>query len=131
MHFVECDAPHGAIDPAPMTSAPRTADATLIAPTAFWTEDGSYRLRVEGSGTSSWYRMDADGGGELPTDLGARMAMSNFLSNVTSIGRGRVLFPVGSTGRRVYRVWRGNRDGVLARTRILAVRVAQLRRRPA
>ena len=129
MLFVQCAAPSGAVQAAPLTSMPLGLREGHGTATAFWLEDDSYRVRVEGVDATSWYRIDADLRDDEPADQAARLALSNFLANVTSIGRGHVAFPVGSSGRRVYRVWRGNRD--LARTRILAVRVAQSRRRPA
>lgn len=128
MHVVNCTAPAGVLEPAPFTSLPLCGADARGQASAFWTDDDGYRLRVETPDGVTWYRIESGAVAEEPKDAATRFAMSTFLANVTPIGGGRIAFPAGSTGRVVYRVWRGRRS---VRTRILAVRAARSRRLPA
>lgn len=134
MHVVAIDAPVGPMELAPITSLPiHTAwDTDRIS--AFWTDDDRYVVRCEGDEGARWYRIDAesmaDAEAERPAALEAKRALGALLADIIPLGGGRVAFPVGSTGRRVYRVWRATAGGT-GRTRILGVRAARSRRRPA
>ena len=128
MHVVNCSAPAGVLEPAPFTSLPRCGAVAHGQAAAFWTDDDAYRVRVETPDGVTWYRIEGEMVAEAPKDAATRFAMSTFLANVTPIGGGRIAFPAGSTGRIVYRVWRGRSS---VRTRILAVRAARSRRLPA
>lgn len=62
--------------------------------------------------------------------------MGALLADIIPLGGHTVTFPVGSTGRRVYRVWRGAKGRSAkgtagGRTKILGVRAARSRRLPA
>jgi hypothetical protein len=55
-----------------------------------------------------------------------------MMADILPLGVGRIAFPVGSSGRRVYRVWRASSDTPRsARTRIRGVLAGRSRRRPA
>jgi hypothetical protein len=132
MHVVACDAPVGLMEPAPITSLDIHTDTVGDQLRAFWTADDSYVLRAEGVEGVRWYRIE---GAALATEpAGAveeRRALGALLADIIPLGGGKVAFPVGSTGRRVYRVWRATKGAVSGRTRILGVRAARSRRLPA
>ena len=97
---------------------------------AFWAADDRYYVRATGTAGTQWYCLEE--APEVEASVQARARLGELLANVFPIGGGRVAFPVGSTGRTVFRVWRSggasNRSG---RTKILAVRAARSRRLPA
>lgn len=144
MQVVACDAPIGPIEPAPLTSLlleQAENEATL---SAFWSSDDRYYVRSEsGSGAltpaTTWYCIDdADGlpGSAVTAQDPALAAIARQFLDVIPMGGGRVAFPVGSTGRTVYRVWRSKggqagQDRTAGRTRILGVRAGRSLRRPA
>lgn len=99
---------------------------------AFWTADDQYVVRAEGAAGVVWYRIDTGEAADIDADasLEAKRALGALLADIIPLGGGRVAFPVGSTGRRVYRVWRGAK-GASGKTRILGVRAARSRRLPA
>lgn len=130
MKVVPCEAPTGSLEPAPLTSLPMGLDDVEMRLEAFWGDDDSYLLRGVQAGETSWFRIDAE---PLASEVDdeTRRAMGALLANVTPIGGGRVPFPVGTAGRTVFRVWRANGAARTGRTRILGVRAARSRRRPA
>lgn len=134
MHVVAIDAPTGHIEPAPVTSLPIHTATDTDRLSAFWTDDDRYVVCAEGAHGVVWYRIDADTGMDTVTgdaaSLEAKRALGALLADIIPLGGGRVAFPVGSTGRRVYRVWRAAEGGT-GRTRILGVRAARSRRLPA
>lgn len=119
-----------------MTSLPASTFADSAKLDAFWGED-DYYLRAEGEQGVQWYRFDgltteSASQHTMPTEQSARLAIGALMADVIPLGTGRVAFPVGSTGRTVFRVWRGKGESLRpARTRILAVRAARSRRLPA
>lgn len=130
MNVVACAAPIGMMEPAPITSLAIHMDWDGRRLSAFWTADGEYVVRAERDAAVNWYRIDA----EMPAPAGdeeARRALGAMLADIIPLGGGRVAFPVGSTGRRVYRVWRSSKGAGTGRTRILGVRAARSRRLPA
>ncbi len=133
MHVVAVDAPIGQMEPAPITSLAIHTDIAGDRLEAFWTADDQYVVRAEGAAGVVWYRIDT---GEVAEDIDAtasieaKRALGALLADIIPLGGGRVAFPVGSTGRRVYRVWRGAK-GANGKTRILGVRAARSRRLPA
>ena len=134
MHVVAIDAPIGPMELAPITSLPIHPDVGADRISAFWTDDDRYVVRSEGAAGVSGYRIDAELGAELDAgesaSLEAKRALGALLADIIPLGGGRVAFPVGSTGRRTYRVWRGAK-GTAGRTKILGVRAARSRRLPA
>lgn len=134
MHVVAIDAPIGPMELAPITSLPIHTDVGADRLSAFWTDDDRYVVRSEGAAGVVWYRIDTDTGADTDAhdgaSLEARQALGALLADIIPLGGGRVAFPVGSTGRRVYRVWRATAGGA-GRTRILGVRAARSRRLPA
>jgi hypothetical protein len=136
-------APNGHMDPAPVTSLPIHNGEAATQVRAFWTADDQYVLCIEdASGSSAWYRIAAESeerSGDAPATESERLAMGALLADIIPLGGHTVTFPVGSTGRRVYRVWRGakghtksqTKGNVARRTRILGVRAARSRRLPA
>lgn len=141
MHVVACNAPIGTIDPAPLTSLPIHIDMDGGRMTAFWTSDDQYLVCVEGMSRTAWYRIEADAAAPA-SDEATRIAIGVMMADILPLGAGRIAFPVGSSGRRVYRVWRAARGAAKSkgvamntansgRTRILGVRAARSRRLPA
>lgn len=135
MHVVACDAPIGTMESAPVTSLALHMDWTASRLSAFWTADDQYVVRAEGEAGVQWYRIEDDAAMGLrdpQADEEARRTLGALLADIIPLGGGRVAFPVGSTGRRTYRVWRSNRNAEgSGRTRILGVRAARSRRLPA
>lgn len=130
MLVVACAAPLGSIEPAPLTSMPLGISESVCGLAAFWASDDDYFVRAESQDGTVWYRIESEA---LPDtgDDDTRQAMAELLADVTPIGGGRVAFPLGSSGRTVYRVWRSQSTGAAARFKILAVRAARSRRLPA
>lgn len=133
MKVVACAAPSGHLEPAPITSLPFEQNVNESELTAFWGSDDDYYLRAQSGAEAveQWYRIDADMTDASESTFEERMAISRLMADITPIGGGRVAFPVGSSGRRVYRVWRSGSAAKTGRTRILAVRAARSRRQPA
>ncbi len=130
MNVVACEAPIGALEPAPLTSLPLGLDDVEMRLEAFWSSEDAYFVRAAGAQGESWFQISAEPVAEVGDDA-TRLAMAALLSKVTPIGGGRVLFPVGTSGRTVFRVWRAGGAERTGRTRILGVRAARSRRRPA
>jgi len=142
MHVTPVAAPNGHMDPAPVTSLPIHNGEASAQVRAFWTADDQYVLCIEDSnGTAAWYRIasedavGADSAASATASEAERLAMGALLADIIPLGGHTVTFPVGSTGRRVYRVWRGAKGGskgaASGRTKILGVRAARSRRLPA
>ncbi len=135
MHVVSCSAPLGTIDPAPLTSLPLHMGLDSDRMTAFWSNDDQYLVCVEGTSGTTWYRIETESA-EPAADEATRLAIGAMMADILPLGAGRIAFPVGSSGRRVYRVWRastrasgGASKG--GRTRILGVLAGRSRRLPA
>lgn len=96
---------------------------------AFFAADDSYYVRAEGAAGVRWFRVDAEPTESAVTD-DERLALGALMADIIPLGGHTVAFPVGSSGRRVYRVWRGAK-GTNGKTRILGVRAARSRRLPA
>jgi hypothetical protein len=141
MQVVPCPAPLGALEPAPLTCLPSAHSLGTVS--AYWSGDEYYVL-VDGCdqadpAVGGWYRFEVEAGTDacLSQDEVERAAAeARGMLDVIPMGGGRVAFPVGSTGRTVYRVWRTKgRNGDAARnafrTRILGVRAGRSLRRPA
>ena len=133
MNVVACAAPSGHLEPAPITSLPFEQNVEDSGLKAFWGVDDDYYLRAQSGveGVEQWYRIDADMTEAPESTVEERLAISRLMADITPIGGGRVAFPIGSSGRRVYRVWRSSSAASSGRTRILAVRAARSRRQPA
>jgi hypothetical protein len=130
MHVVAIDAPVGQMEPAPITSLPIHTDMRGDQLSAFWTAEDLYVVRAEGTDGVQWFRIDAEPLAQGTASDAERLALGALLADIIPLGGGRVAFPVGSTGRRVYRVWRGAK-GTTGKIRILGVRAARSRRLPA
>jgi hypothetical protein len=136
MHVVVCNAPLGTLDPAPLTSLPIHMGLDSDRMSAFWTSDDQYVVCVEGTAGTAWYRIEAEASAPS-SDEATRVAIGAMMADILPLGTGRIAFPVGSSGRRVYRVWRAARGGASGqakangRTRILGVLAGPSRRRPA
>lgn len=142
MHVVACAAPTGSLEPAPITSLPLRTTLGNAQISAFWSDDDRYYVLAETAATES---ADAVGDAELhqqwfcfeavmPTiepDTAELEALGKLMADITPIGGGRVAFPIGSSGRRVYRVWRTGAMAQGGKTKIQEVRAARSRRRPA
>lgn len=134
MLVIACQPPLGAIEPAPLTSLP-LPDLPVAAGdvTAFWAADDQYYVRAaDAAGGTRWFRIESGASSDLASDA-ARVAADGaaVIGHVGPRG-GAIAFPTGSSGRTVFRVWRGARGAEQpGRTRILAVRAARSRRMPA
>lgn len=132
MHVVACAAPVGSLEPAPLTSMPLASTLGNVDLSAFWSDDDAYYVKATGNESASeqWYRFEAD---EVPIKCSQeeREEIARLMADIIPMGGGRVAFPVGSTGRRFYRVWRTGSSSTGSRTRILEVRAARSRRLPA
>lgn len=128
MHVVACAAPIGSLEPAPLTSLPLASTMGNVALSAFWGADDEYYVQAGQDAESQWFRIES---GEVATEasLEERTAIGKLMADIIPLGGGRVAFPFGSTGRRAYRVWRTGANG--GKTKILEVRAARSRRRPA
>lgn len=137
MLVVACPAPLGAIEPAPLTSLPLPELPTgADALAAFWASDDQYYVRAEDArGAAQWFRIDSGATGDLASDAARVAGTTGVVIGHVGPRGGTVAFPTGSSGRTVFRVWRGSRTRAGAepagRTRILAVRAARSRRMPA
>ena len=129
MHVVAVDAPIGQMEPAPITSLSIHMDWQQDHLSAFFAADDSYYVRAEGAAGVRWFRVEAESTDSMMTDAD-RLALGALMADIIPLGGHTVAFPVGSTGRRVYRVWRGAK-GANGKTRILGVRAARSRRLPA
>jgi hypothetical protein len=96
--------------------------------TAFWGADDQYYVQAGQDAESQWFRIES-GATEPEASLEERMQIGQLMADIIPLGGGRVAFPFGSTGRRAYRVWRTGANG--GKTKILEVRAARSRRRPA
>ena len=132
MKLVPCAAPTGPLENAPVTSLPMGSAVENAHLSAFWGSDDAYYLRVIGAGADVWYQVASETTvSEGTTDLAAAAAaFASHFNNVIPLGGGRIAFPVGSTGRRFYRIWRSGARGS-RRTTIREVRAARSRRQPA
>ncbi len=102
---------------------------------AFWSSDDQYLVRVEGAAGTTWYRIEAEAA-EPASDEATRIAIGVMMADILPLGAGRIAFPVGSSGRRVYRVWRASGGSAKSaskggRTRIRGVLAGRSRRLPA
>ena len=151
MRVVPCEVPIGQLDPAPITSLPLDMDGAAGSATAFWNSADEYFLCLPATSGSlesaasdgRWFRIEDEAGGDLQPPRGdqeSRESAARQFLEVIPMGGGRVAFPVGSTGRTVYRVWRSKGGSAKAnatadrparRTRILGVRAGRSLRRPA
>ncbi|GEM_PF-934828 len=135
MLVVSCSAPLGTIDPAPLTSLPIHNGADSVRTTAFWSSDDQYLVCVEGVAETTWYRIETEAS-EPVADEATRLAIGAMMADILPLGAGRIAFPVGSSGRRVYRVWRATKSASNGaskggRTKILGVLAGRSRRLPA
>ncbi len=108
MHVVSCSAPLGVIDPAPLTSLPFHMGTDSDRMTAFWSGDDQYLVCVEGTAGTTWYRIEPEAT-EPAADEATRLAIGAMMADILPLGAGRIAFPVGSSGRRVYRVGRASK----------------------
>ncbi|MCO4101560.1 MAG: hypothetical protein HEQ38_19635 [Gemmatimonas sp.] len=108
MHVVAVAAPIGPMESAPITSLPFHTELARERICAFWTDDDQYVVRSEGADGVVWYRIDTGVAAEPDVlneaSLEAKRALGALMADIIPLGGGRVAFPVGSTGRRTYRV---------------------------
>lgn len=139
MHVVPCEAPIGPVESAPITSFAVHMDRSGDRIDAFWGADDDYLVRVIGAGGVQWFRAELGLAAADPAELAEaethKAALGALMADIIPLGGHSVAFPVGSTGRRVYRVWRGAKGGAKgtasSKTRILGVRAGRSRRLPA
>lgn len=132
MNVIACAAPAGAIEPAPLTSLPESVFAdSQVELAGFWAADDTYYVRAQHTcGADHWFRIESGADADLATDA---LRVAGLAGAVSDQGArsGGVAFPLGSTGRTVFRVWRARGAERVGKTRILAVRAARSRRLPA
>ncbi len=101
---------------------------------AFWGGDDAYYVcAVDQAGAEAWYRIQAEATNELAATETEAAELSAQLASILPLATGCATFPVGSSGRTVYRVWRtrsADSQGQ-GRTKIRAVRAGRSRRLPA
>ena len=144
MKVVACDTPVGTLHPAPLTSMPLASIVGTSTVTAFWADDDQYYLCASETpsdpSAARWFAMHSGVSVSEANDderkQYARERAAALMTNIIPLGGGKVAFPIGSTGRRFYRVWRTNGSGTKgvttkSRTRILEVRAARSRRQQA
>ena len=131
MQILACAAPIGAVEPAPLTDMPLHIGEGDTVLSAFWSSADAYLLRADNAdGSQAWYEITAEPTAEQSLSVEELEALGAMMSTVLPLGFGRVAFPVGSTGRTVFRIWRTRGAGA-AKTRIRGVRAARSRRLPA
>ena len=150
MQVVACDAPLGPFEPAPLTSLLLSEAEGAATLSAFWSSDDRYYVRSDEGGnerteagsaaaTPRWFRIEDEASAVIASDgdeLSSQASIARQFLDVIPMGGGRIAFPVGSTGRTVYRVWRSKADSSAqarstGRIRILGVRAGRSLRRPA
>ena len=135
MHVIPCEAPIGPVESAPITSLAIHMDKPGDRLDAFWSAEDDYLVRVIGVAGVQWFRVDLGLAEANPAELAEaearKAALGALMADIIPLGGHAVAFPVGSTGRRVYRVWRGAKGGASSKTRILGVRAGRSRRLPA
>lgn len=135
MHIIPCEAPIGPVEAAPITSLAIHMERPGDRLDAFWTTEDDYLVRAVGTDGVQWFRIDLGLARIDPAEQAAteakKAALGALMADIIPLGGHTVAFPVGSTGRRVYRVWRGANGGAGSRTKILGVRAGRSRRLPA
>lgn len=132
MQILRCDTPTESLEPAPLTDLAIHMDMDAHALSAFWSGDDGYVVRAAApNGDELWFQVvvEADATSDLCET--ERLRLGALMASVLPLGAGRVAFPVGSSGRTVYRIWRTVGEGNSGRTKIRAVRAARSRRLPA
>ena len=139
MKVVACGTPVGTLHPAPLTSLPLESTVGTSEISAFWASDDQYYLCAEttehGVLSRMWFQLHSEPVLD-DSSTADRQHAATLMADIIPIGGGKVAFPIGSTGRRFYRVWRTTGSGTRgttqrSRTRILEVRAARSRRRQA
>jgi hypothetical protein len=135
MRLAPCPAPIGQTDPAPLSLLAAGADLGASAGgvwSACWGQDDRYYLcQSDEAGERLWYRVEVERSASATTQA-ERERIGRDFADVIPLCAGRVAFPVGSSGRRVYRVWRRTHGTAGAgATTVLAARAGRSRRLPA
>jgi hypothetical protein len=134
MQILPCARPTDHLETAPLTDLSVHMDVTAEELTAFWCGDEGYYLRaVDAAGVESWFSVQVQEVVEPEPTACEAADLSARLASVLPLATGRATFPVGSSGRTVYRVWRtrsADSQGQ-GRTKIRAVRAGRSRRLPA
>ena len=132
MNVIACAAPAGAVEPAPLTSLPVSVFAdSKVELAGFWAADDTYYVRAQDKrGADRWFRIESGAEADLATDALRAAGIAGIVAHQGD-RNGGVAFPLGSTGRTVFRVWRARGTERVGKTRILAVRAARSRRLPA
>ena len=132
MQIVACAPPTGPVEAAPLTDLALHIGSAASVIEAFWVGDEAYCVRVaEPDGQLRWFRISSPVSADCPMAAEEQMRLGALFATVLPLGPGRVAFPVGTSGRVVYRVWRSRGAGVNGRTKIRGVRAARSRRLPA
>lgn len=134
MQFLPCARPTDSLEIAPLTDMSVHMDETADSLHAFWSGDDAYYVcAVDQAGAEAWYRIQAEATSEAVATATEAAELSAQLASILPLATGCATFPVGSSGRTVYRVWRtrsADNQGQ-SRTKIRAVRAARSRRLPA
>ena len=137
MKVVACGTPVGTLHPAPLTSLPLASTLGTSEISAFWASNDQYYLcadRTEGGVMSRlWFQLESEAVVD-ESSTADRQRAAALMADIIPLGGGKVAFPIGSTGRRFYRVLLTSGSGTRgttqrSRTRILEVRAARSRRR--
>jgi hypothetical protein len=132
MQILACAAPTDALEAAPLTDLSLHIGDDGVRLTAFWSGDNGYFVRAESlDGAQEWFQITAEPSAPSLLSTQELERLGAMMASVLPLGAGRVAFPVGSTGRTVFRIWRTRGAGASAKTRIRGVRAARSRRLPA
>lgn len=131
MQIQPCSAPIENLEPAPLTdmSIHMGLDQSVLS--AFWGGDDAYYVRAAGAAGApdQWFQVAREASQENSLSTEELLKLGDLMASVLPLSAGRVAFPVGSSGRTVYRIWRT--ESAQGRTKIRAVRAGRSRRLPA
>lgn len=131
MQIQPCSAPIETLEPAPLTdmSIHMGMDQSVLS--AFWGGDDAYYVRATGTEGSQdqWFQVACEESTDHSMSTEELLQLGELMSSVLPLSAGRVAFPVGSSGRTVYRIWRT--ESARGGTKIRAVRAGRSRRLPA
>lgn len=131
MHLLPCSPPNQLRESAPITSVNLHTLGESGAVSAFWDAADDYVVCITPADGSApqWFRGVMEP--VVPTESEAeRLRIAALMAGILPLGHGRVRYPVGSSGRMVFRGRRGGTRGE-ARTTVLGARAARSHRRPA
>jgi hypothetical protein len=131
MHLLPCLPPDHLRETAPITSVFLHSMGTDGTVSAFWDAADEYVVCITPADGSApqWFRGVMEPVASTVSEA-ERLRVAALMAGILPLGHGRVRYPVGSSGRMVFRGRRGGPRGE-ARTTVLGARAARSHRRPA